>query len=303
MERTHPWARLGNRLDEPAAPDEALAAAGLDWAVDLVDIQYGAESKNAAGWAGVVRPDTGDLLGIVASQYRPLDNEQAFKPFVSAAAELGIDVHAAWERNGGRTAGMAAPVETVALDNGEQLDLWLEATTGHDGKHALAIRPVFLQLVCLNQLPPALQALAGASSVRAVHTLSVAEATNVGSELAQSIDLLAGGVADAANSFMATAVDSASRAAALDKAARCTGLTPRGRETACEGVEREYNHRATMHSDARGTAWGVLHAATEYWTHTRPHRSPTSAWNALNASRGDGKLFCNGLVRALHAMA
>ena len=91
--RRPPWHGLGAVLDDyPRSIDEALDKAGLGWGVRTAPVMverraawrddFGrerpAELQRAQSYKATLRSHTGDLLGIVGSDYEPLDNREAF---------------------------------------------------------------------------------------------------------------------------------------------------------------------------------------------------------------------------------
>ena len=127
--RPLPWSHVGVQFDasdQPATVQAALAAADLDWGVEL----RGAAFRNAKGnWKVdpdrqyVVRSDTEESLGVVGRQYRPVSNAEAFG-FADALAGEGGEYAAAWSERKGKRIGVAMklgdPVELVEGDKSQR---------------------------------------------------------------------------------------------------------------------------------------------------------------------------------------
>jgi hypothetical protein len=87
-----PWHRLGTKIDGAATMREALAAAGLDWHVELKPLYVGSDDgpdmKGEKSWMrGVIRSTDGKLLGCVGNDWTPVQPAEAFAwfdPFIQS---------------------------------------------------------------------------------------------------------------------------------------------------------------------------------------------------------------------------
>ena len=77
-----PWHRLGTRLDEPATANEAIQAAGLGYDVELTRLVT-VNDIPVPDRRAVVRQDTNQVLGVVGTTYKPVQNRQCFGSFGS----------------------------------------------------------------------------------------------------------------------------------------------------------------------------------------------------------------------------
>ena len=91
-----PWHGLGTKLDRPATAKEAMVAAKLDWEVTKMPLFVHGDGKPTKIYNkyGVVRKDLCDgkdcrVLGVVGSQYTPLQNKEAFEFFDPRGCEEG----------------------------------------------------------------------------------------------------------------------------------------------------------------------------------------------------------------------
>jgi len=300
MQRSEPWSLLTDKFEEPLPFKEALAAGNLDYEVALadLDISYSGRTELVEGFNAVVRTDTLKTLGVVAGAYSPVSNHIA----LGVIEDIG-DVSYAWQTHGGARAGMAVQLDGITAGGIEELALWLEVTTGHDGKHALQFRPVILQLACLNQLPPMVGEFFNKMRHRVIHTFSALDrAGNAATAIQMAEDTL-----KQANSAIETLLDVEigleDMEDLLTRAGKATELPTSAQAKCVAQITSLHDSSSTLHPEARNTGWGLMHAATEYWTHTRAHRSKSSAWAACNAPRGVGKLYCNKLTRELKSLA
>ena len=300
MSRPLPWDRLTDRFPKPLKFETALKNGGLDYDVQLADlnIDVNGSAYPVTGHSAVIRTDTHDVLGVVGDAYTPVSNRTA----LSVVDEIG-KVDYAWETHGGTRAGMAIHLDSLTIADFEELDLWLEVSTGHDGKYALQYRPVILQLVCLNQLPPAVGELFGKMRHRVIHTFSAEDKASSAAAAIEMAEKTLANAGSAIEMLLDLPLNDEDCEGLLATAGRATELSKDARIRVHDQIMSLHASSDTLDDNVRHTGWGLMHAATEYWTHTRAHRSQSSAWAACNAPRGAGKLFCNKLTGALHAMA
>ena len=72
-----PWHKLGTRLDNPATAEEAIHAAGLDYQAELTPLTT-IDDLPVPTRMGVVRSDTREIIGVVGTSYRPVQNRECF---------------------------------------------------------------------------------------------------------------------------------------------------------------------------------------------------------------------------------
>ena len=143
---------------EPLSPEQAVVAAGLDFAVELTPV-YHATSDNAmtrlSEWQGVRRADNELVMGIVKSTYQPIQNLDAFA-FLNVVTESGeAIIRSGGAARGGALSWLYAQVpQTVSLDadDSEQITVGFMVSNGHDGKRALRATPILLRMATLTML-------------------------------------------------------------------------------------------------------------------------------------------------------
>lgn len=162
------WHGLGTVLDH--APDSATAieAAGLNWRVDplplvarrSVDTPEGIaiDDTDVPGFVANVRSDTGDILGVVGSSYRIVQNSEAFGFLDSLLQDGVMRYESAGALKGGRIVWMLArmpSVDTIAA--GDDSRRYVLFTTAHDGTGAIRALPTSVRVVCWNTLSIAMK--------------------------------------------------------------------------------------------------------------------------------------------------
>lgn len=161
--RTPGWHKLGTVFTDRDAltVDEALEAAHLDWTVDLEPV-YAVTTE-----AGMVHdprhratvrtnPFTGEreVLGIVGTSYRPLNNRDAFAFLGALHDESGAYVETAGSLLGGRKVFVTSRFpESMTLDPegaADVIDLYTLASNSHDGTSSFRLAVTPTRVVCAN---------------------------------------------------------------------------------------------------------------------------------------------------------
>ena len=155
-----PWHRLGNKLDNPATAEEAIAAAGLDWEVQQRPVYYyqsGILTK-AKGDRAVIREDTGAKLKILSKAYQPVQNHEAFSFFDTVVGEGQAIYHTAGSLQGGRKIWILARLpHQIEVTDSDVLQCYILLSNSHDGSTSVRMRPTTVRVVCANTLSVALR--------------------------------------------------------------------------------------------------------------------------------------------------
>lgn len=148
-----PWHRLGTELEEPATAREAIEASGLDFRVELKPLET-TDGTAVPQRKGVVRDDTGDVLGVVGNSYVPVQNHQAFGFLDAVVAEGGLRYHTAGALGKGERIWMLAKLPSHIRVNGSEdvVDKFLLLSNTHDGSTALRVYFTPIRVVCQNTL-------------------------------------------------------------------------------------------------------------------------------------------------------
>lgn len=148
-----PWHRLGTKLDQPATAVEAIAAAGLNYLVDLKSLKT-MDGSNVSTRKATVRMDTNDVLGIVGNWYVPVQNFQAFGFLDAIVANGGLRYHTAGALGKGEKVWMLAKLPGhIRLNNSEDtVDKFLLLSNAHDGSATLRVYFTPIRVVCQNTL-------------------------------------------------------------------------------------------------------------------------------------------------------
>ena len=163
-----PWHREGVKLDNPATAEEAIRAAGLDWATQLQPLYTGPEHnvliKDRFVVCRVDRLDQhdGGQLGIVGGNYQPLQNREAFGFLDPVVGVGGAVYHTAGSLCGGKRVWLLAKLPgEIRLVGDDITEKYLLLSNSHDGTSAVRILWTPIRVVCQNTLNLALRNTGG----------------------------------------------------------------------------------------------------------------------------------------------
>lgn len=151
-----PWHGLGVILkDAPKTVEEALTIAGLNWGVERAPLvtMYNGKAIKTAGF-GVVRTSDEQVLGVVGSDYHPVQNAKAFK-FFNPFIEQGLcTIETAGSLKGGRRVWMLARVNGTSADvvKGDEVNAYFLVSNSHDGSARVRLGFTGTRVVCMNTL-------------------------------------------------------------------------------------------------------------------------------------------------------
>lgn len=140
---------------------EALALSGLGWTVSLAELQTvanGHPSQPVDMARAVRRDDTGEVLGVVGTGFRVLQNDRAFAAF-DAWADAGVLTYetAGSLRNGARVWILArVNVPDMEIGKGDTVQPYALLAHGHDGTLAVRVQATVVRVVCANTLAAAM---------------------------------------------------------------------------------------------------------------------------------------------------
>src|SRR5262249_52989198 len=181
--RESAWHRLGTVTDDCMTAEDGMGKAFAGgWKVRKIDIQ-GVETT-PDGVTIIECPDrrmtvrtnifTGqtDYLGVVGTDYATVQNEEAAEVLNRLVDESGAHFETAGSLRGGRMVFLTMKLPTTMRIAGvDDLDLYLAATTSHDGTSALRVDATPVRVVCANTQRAAIQRSKGFYVFR--HTASV----------------------------------------------------------------------------------------------------------------------------------
>jgi len=204
-----PWHGLGTELLEVATAAEAIAAAGLDWEVNMEPVfavrpehrelrEYYRANKANMGVSekletlaqmsnsieeipnkrAAVRSEPRRHFGIFSKQYKPLQNADAFSFFDQVVGAGEAIYTTAGSLGGGARVWILAKLPgDLKLSNSEVLQKYILLCNSHDGSLAVTMKPTAIRVVCENTMSIALNGDT-AKIFRAIHTTNVMQRVN-----------------------------------------------------------------------------------------------------------------------------
>jgi len=152
-----PWHGLGTVVPGLLSSREALELGGLDWTVSTTPVTFG-PNHTVMPDRFVVARDTDNMpLGVVGSDYKPIQNVDAFG-FLDTMMDSG-EAHyttAGSLFNGARVFLTAKIGDTFTVAGDDAHESYLLITNSHDGKNAFTAAVTTIRVVCNNTLTFAL---------------------------------------------------------------------------------------------------------------------------------------------------
>jgi phage/plasmid-like protein (TIGR03299 family) len=185
------WHGLGQVVEEELTAQSAIEKAMLDWTVELHPLQSvvvtdtGVEIVDVKDKFATIRKhplkDTRDALGVVGTRYTPIQNKEVFN-FLDALVDSGSSYETAGSIDGGKKIFITMRMPNGILVGGkDKSDMYIFATTSHDGSFSLSVALTAVRVVCQNTWRMARRASQYKHTIR--HTAnsnkSIAEARDV----------------------------------------------------------------------------------------------------------------------------
>ena len=276
-ERNVPWHGLGTSIDHAASAQEALELGGLNWKVTAEPIFV--NGHEVPGYQANVRETDKKVLGIVTNRYEIVQNKQAFD-FIDGLLGEGVTFETAGSLEGGKRVFMCAhlPKEKIL---GDDIVPYLVFTNGFNGKYTVRACCTPVRVVCRNTLNYALNTANRYWSTR--HTgriedkLEEARNTlNLAKHYMKELDVTADILAN-------------TKVTDDEVMTMLNNMYP----VKDDDSDRKKNNVADIKNGFmmcmlspdilkfKNTAWGVVNAASDFYTHTPPKRI-TNSWNEKN---------------------
>jgi phage/plasmid-like protein (TIGR03299 family) len=291
--RISAWHQLGTVTEATMSAEEIMAKAFLGgWAVrkiavvgiDLVDgveHRIEADDKRMTVRRNVVTGVT-EYLGIVGEDYGVVQNEQCAEILDRLVDQVG---GAHFETAGSLRRGKSVFVtmrlpDTMQVAGVDNLDLYLVATTSHDGTASLRVDATPVRVVCANTQRAAFAATKGTYVFR--HT------SNVNSQISQAREAIGlmwrymDHFQAAAERMLNAEVTLAELESVVEQlwplAADATDRTRNNAKQRASAI-RYLARDADTQADIRGTRWAGYQAIVEYIDHVQPAKDELARAN------------------------
>lgn len=286
------WHRLGETVEGALTAEEAMRKAYLaGWNVRKTPLET--LGQPVPNHFATVRdnpfvPGQVDVLGVVGTQYQPIQNE-AHADFLNALVdESGATFDTAGSLRDGRQTfiSMRLP-ETIRVAGSDALDLNVVGLNSHDGSGAFVVLVSIVRVVCANTQAAALNNHVSKVSIR--HTSGATKAVQQAREaLGMTFEYAEAFEAEAAKMIDASMTDKAFNSIVAD-------LFPKPKDTESDRVKRGHGETVaalnelwksspTM-TDLPKSRYRAYQAVTEYTDHYQPVRTSNPDRAAARALR------------------
>jgi phage/plasmid-like protein (TIGR03299 family) len=159
------WVQAGTAVNAGSA-SEAAKQAGLDWTVQLADMQayvnnyvnnyetitnyYPVPKRQAVIKLG--KDNTNEVIGVVGEKYKIVQNMEVFSALDTLVDSGDARYTAAGEYNNGANIWMVMELPVGVQVANDPHAAFLLVQSSHDGSCAVRIRPIIERLYCMNQI-------------------------------------------------------------------------------------------------------------------------------------------------------
>jgi phage/plasmid-like protein (TIGR03299 family) len=277
--RQDAWHRLGTVLPDVFDAKTALDTAHLSgWNVRKEELTTVSGLIVPEKFATVrTNPYTGgtDVLGVVGTQYVPVQNEDHAELLNALVDESGAHFETAGSLNGGKNVFVTMKLpETMKVAGVDEVDTYIAALNNHDGSAAFKLLITPVRIVCANTQAAALKQARASFNIH--HTKS---ATSRIEEARQALGLTFKYM-DAfqleAEKMIEETMKEAEFGKLMDELVGVPDLAKNDRTTKATLQAREdllycFTDSPTA-KNIRGTKWGAYQAVTEWTDHMYPVR-------------------------------
>jgi len=276
-----PWHGLGNRLGENNSIEIWTQQSGLNFEIKETPVRFMTESVGSLGaimsfpeQKVLYRSDTKAALSVVSSRYQVVQPKEILEFYRDLTEISGYQLETAGVLKGGRKVwALARTNQSTTLKGNDTINGYILLATACDGSLATSAFPTTVRVVCQNTLAIA---LANGSGVVKVPHSTIFDAKAVKQKLGISVSSF--------DSFMYQMKTLSERKVKNHEAMnyflrvfndQCDPSTTLTNERAMTKVQALFdgNGKGAELTSAKGTAFGLLNAVTEYCDHLRRARS------------------------------
>ena len=286
-----PWHGLGIRLEPKQSIETWSREAGMDWQIMSAPVNYRPQNTESEhlpfdDHKVLYRSDTNAPLSIVSARYQVVQPRDVLEFYRDLTSVAGYELETAGILKGGKKLfALARTGKSALLKGSDAVNSYVLLATSCDGSLATIAVPTTVRVVCNNTLAVALNNTVGAVKVphRTAFDASAVKrqlgiAVSGWDEFMVRMKALSNRKVNAleARSYIAKVI--------CDVPAGTQLPSVLSHERAMKRVEELFNGsgRGAELAAAKGTAWGLMNAVTEYVDHERRARSQEyrldSAW-------------------------
>lgn len=286
-----PWHRLGNQL-QPGQPLEVWAEqAGMAWAINRTAACYNAGTGDFKAFPGqdiLFRSDTLASLAIVSSRYHVVQPKEILEFYRDLVDVAGFQLETAGVLKGGKKFwALARTGKEAELRGNDLVKSYLLLATSCDGSLATTATHTSVRVVCNNTLTVTVDGAVGAVKVahnRKFDAQAVKKQLGVAVSQWDAFRLRMKALSERKVSGLEAHAYFSSLAGPAQSGGGLSIEALRSRDRTAKAMHDLFNGqgRGAELDSARGTAWGLVNAATQFVDHEKRARSQDnrmdSAW-------------------------
>ncbi|MDY7566654.1 DUF932 domain-containing protein [Pseudomonas sp. RTC3] len=281
---TTPWHGLGNQLSPKQPLEVWQQEAGMNWQIQESPVRFMADSVGHLGTIHsfpeqkvLYRSDNKEALSVVSQRYQVVQPREVLEFYRDLTERSGYELETAGVLKGGRKLwALARTGQSTALKGNDVVNGYLLLATSCDGTLATTATPTTIRVVCNNTLTIAVN---GASqAIKVPHSTRFnpqAVKQQLGITVSQWDDFMYRMRTLAARPVKAHEAKDYLLSVLCEAQTGNPERTGTSNERALTKVLSMYDGhgRGAELEAAKGTAWGLLNAVTEYVDHERRARS------------------------------
>ena len=292
-----PWHQLGNQLATGQSIEVWTEQAGMNWRIEEAPVRYFSDAEQHQrhhtfeGHKVLYRSDTKAPLSVVGEKYKVVQPQEVMEFYRDLTEVSGYELETAGVlKEGKKLWALARTGQQATLRGGDTVRGYLLLATSCDGTLATIATPTTVRVVCNNTLSVALKG--AESGIKVPHSTAFD---------AQAVKKRLGIAVGHWDSFMYEMKQLSERKVKSKEVERffervfsygspdAKDSTMRNERAIKRAHELFDGHgRGADLTAAKGTAWGLLNAVTEYVDHERRAKSPDhridSSWFGLGST-------------------
>lgn len=255
------WDKIGTDVRECQNNlDDILSKAGLDYSVEYRPVNVQGIDGSNDKWQAVVRSSDNYVYNIAKKSYTICQNKDAFS--IIEPLKDSINVVKAGETPSGMIYLIAEMPESKILN--DSFKPYLIFQNSHNADFALKTAIVPLRIVCQNQF--------SVSFRESNNTQTIKHTSTINNQISVAKNILIN-TAEYMNVFKSHAESLAVKKINADNVINSLFVMPENATNrVAENIEKNKSNFIAIYNNDdnanfRGTAWGIINAATDYYTH------------------------------------
>jgi len=300
------WHGLGTVLDKPATAREAIELAGLDFDVTTTPLFFSTEKRKdpveIKGKFATIRTDTDEYLGVVGSNYTPVQNRDVFSFFDELVSQNSAIYHTAGVLGIGERIWVLAKLpEYITLPGNDVIEQYVLLYNSHDGKSSVTAMMTPIRVVCNNTLNAALDA-------KTPYRVNIIHTVNAVVKLKEAHRIL--GISKDYNKLAKQIYSLMAKKNVNDEDISnfLTFMHPANEEVKFKTTADKYREKITEVMETgigqdinRGTAWWMYNGYTNFLDHHKEYNNENNKfkslmWGSSSRSRQKALDYCLELI-------